>query len=379
MFDHVISFIRSIYGQEGFIPLHEPRFKGNEKKYLNECIDSGFVSSVGAFVTALEKKAAEYTGAKYAVAAVNGTAAIHIGLHALGVRKDHEVITQAFTFVATGNAISYTGAESIFVDIDPETLGMCPVSLENFLEEHAEVKDGHCYNKTTGKRIAACVPMHTFGFPCQIDKIVSICEKWSLPVLEDSAESLGSYYQEKHTGTFGKIGAISFNGNKIATAGGGGILITNDEETAKYLKHITTTAKIPHAWEYVHDEVAYNYRMPNINAALLLAQFEQMPQFLKEKRAVAEQYQIFFNNLPIHCYRESKNSRSNYWLNAIEFESAIERDLFLKESNEKGVMTRPPWKPLHLLEMFNKCQKTNLKITEDLAKRIVNIPSSSLP
>ena len=376
MFDSVISFIRSIYG-EGFIPLHEPRFRGKEKEYLSACIDSGFVSSVGEFVNALEKAAATYTGAQYAVACVNGTAAIHVGLHALGVSHGDEVITQAFTFVATGNAITYTGAKPIFVDIDPATLGMSPESLRSFLESNAILEEGKCLNKTSRKQIKACVPMHTFGMPCAIEEIVEICNEWSIPVLEDAAESLGSFIGNQHTGTFGKIGTISFNGNKIITSGGGGILITNDEGTAKLLKHLTTTAKVQHAWEDVHDMTGFNYRMPNLNAALLLAQLEMLPTFLAEKRDLAEKYIEFFADHEATFIQEPSGTTANYWLNALLFDSKEKRDAFLKATNESGVMTRPPWRPLNELEMFKDCQITDLQYTRDLSERIVNIPSSA--
>lgn len=376
MFDSVISFIRSIYG-EGFIPLHEPRFRGKEKEYLAACIDSGFVSSVGEFVNALEKEAATYTGAQYAVACVNGTAAIHVGLHALGVSHGDEVLTQAFTFVATGNAISYTGAKPIFVDIDPETLGMSPKSLRAFLSSNAILENGKCLNKASRKQIKACVPMHTFGMPCAIEEIVEICNEWGIPVLEDAAESLGSFIGNQHTGTFGKIGTISFNGNKIITSGGGGILITDDEATAKLLKHLTTTAKVPHAWEYVHDMTGFNYRMPNLNAALLLAQLEMLPTFLAEKRELAEKYMKFFADHEATFIQEPSGTTANYWLNALLFGSKEKRDAFLKATNESGVMTRPPWHPLNELEMFKDCQITDLQYTRDLSERIVNIPSSA--
>ncbi|NQX92634.1 MAG: LegC family aminotransferase [Flavobacteriales bacterium] len=377
MFDNVIDFIRSQFPGGGFIPLHEPRFRGQEKKYLEECIDSGFVSSVGEFVNKVEVEMASFCGAKKAVACMNGTAAIHIGLHAIGVQPGHEVLTQAFTFVATGNAISYTGARPYFIDIDRNTLGMCPWALKKELSEIAEIKGEECFNRKTGAKISACVPMHTFGFPCEIEKIIEICNEYHIPVLEDAAESVGSTIGNKHTGTFGKVGTFSFNGNKIITSGGGGFVVTNDEALAHRIKHLTTTAKVPHAWEYEHDETGFNYRMPNINAALLLAQLEMLPVFLEEKKALSQRYRSFFKELDISYRDEIPGCQSNFWLNTLEFQSKDDRDAFLKESNGKQVMTRPPWKPLHQLSMFRKDGRGPLIHTEDLYGLLVNIPSSA--
>ncbi|PKP46146.1 MAG: aminotransferase DegT [Bacteroidetes bacterium HGW-Bacteroidetes-12] len=376
-FNNIINFIKSKFPNQEFIPLHEPRFLGNEKKYLNECIDSTFVSSVGKFVDEFELKLAEFTGANYAVACVNGTSGLHMALLIADVKPNEEVLTQALSFIATANAISYSGANSVFIDVDKDTLGMSPKALNNFLEKHAELKvDGFSYNKTTGKRIAACVPMHTFGFPCRIDEIAVLCKKWNIPLIEDAAESIGSYYQNQHTGTFGKIGVFSFNGNKTITCGGGGAIITNDEALAKKAKHLTTQAKVPHAWEFVHDHIGYNYRMPNINAALALAQLEQLDKFIENKRHLANQYADFFSQTNITFVKEAKDSKANYWLNCIVLENKQQRDEFLEISNNNGVMTRPVWELTHRLPMFSNSQTDGLVNSIWLADRLVNIPSS---
>ncbi len=372
----VVDFIRSIYKTDSFIPLHEPRFLGNEKKYLNECIDSTFVSSVGKFVDEFESKIADYTGAKYAIATSNGTSALHISLLISGVESGDEVITQPLTFVATCNAISYCNATPIFIDVDKDTMGLSPIALHSFLKENATVTKQQCVNKTTGKIIRACVPMHTFGHPCRIDEIKSVCDKWHINLIEDAAESLGSFYKEKHTGTFGESGVISFNGNKVITAGGGGCIITDNKILADKAKHITTTAKDPHKWEYTHNMVGYNYRMPNLNAALIVAQLEQLDKFLNNKRNLANQYKEFFNNSDIELVMELERSRSNYWLNAIILKNREQRDLFLEETNSKDVMTRPIWALMNKLEMFRNSQHGDLKNSEWLEQRVVNIPSS---
>lgn len=377
-FKSTIDFIRELYSKpEGFIVLHEPVFNGNEKKYLEECIDTTYVSSVGKFVNLFEEKIAEYTGAKHAVACVNGTAALHMALMLCDVQEDDEVITQPLTFIATANAISYIGAKPIFLDVDLDTLGLSPLSLQNFLIELGDMRpDGFCYNKKTGKRIKACVPMHTFGHPCRIDEIVEICNKYHIEVVEDAAESLGSHYNNRHTGTFGKIGVLSFNGNKILTTGGGGMLLFQDEVLAKRAKHLTTQAKIPHAWEFAHDEIGYNYRMPNINAALGLAQLEQLPSFLKSKREVALAYKKFFMQQGISFVKETENALSNYWLNCILLENIEERDTFLKYTNENGIMTRPAWQLMNNLPMFTHCQTDSLANAQKIAETLVNITSS---
>ncbi|RXK05023.1 LegC family aminotransferase [Halarcobacter bivalviorum] len=372
----IVDFIKSIFKTDEFIPLHEPKFIGNEKKYLNECIDSTFVSSVGKFVDKFEKDFASYVGSKYAIATVNGTAALHISLLLAGVKDDDEVITQPLTFIATCNAISYCKAKPIFIDVDIDTMGMSPTSLKEFLEKNCEIIDDKCINKTTKKVIRACVPMHTFGHPCKIDEIKNICEKWKISLVEDAAESLGSYYKGKHTGTFGKISAFSFNGNKIITSGGGGVIVIDDEALAKRAKHITTTAKIPHSYEYVHDEVGYNYRLPNLNAALLVAQMENLDKFLSSKKDLATIYKEYFSSINIDFVEEPNDCSSNYWLQAIKLENKKQRDDFLEFSNSNKVMTRPIWKLCSELKMFEKCQKDELKNAKYLEERVVNIPSS---
>ena len=372
----VITFIKKLFGDQDFTPLHAPVFQGNEKKYLNECIDSSFVSSVGKFVDQFEANFASYVGSKYAVATVNGTAALHIALKLAGVEREDEVLTQPLTFIATANAISYCGAEPIFVDVDRETLGLSPHFVKEFLEEHAYLEAGKCINKNTGRRIKACVPMHTFGHPCRIEEIKAICDSWNIVLVEDSAESLGSYYKGKHTGTFGTFGIFSFNGNKVVTSGGGGVIVTDDEALAKLAKHITTTAKKPHPYEFNHDQVGYNYRMPNINAALLVAQLEQIEGFLKSKRELASIYKDYFYTKNIKWLEEPKDCRSNYWLQALVLNTPEERDLFLKESNSMGLMTRPIWKLMNELDMFKHCQSTSLINSKWLEERVVNIPSS---
>jgi len=378
MFDDVVDFVRGIYGKEGLIPLHEPLFIGNEKKYLNECIDSTFVSSIGEFVDKFEVKIAEYTGSKYAVATTNGTAALHISLLLSDVGEDDEVITQPLTFIATCNSISYCGANPIFVDVDRETMGLSPDSLNYFLSENAVIKNNQCFNKTTGKIIKACVPMHTFGHSCRISEIKEICDKYKIILIEDAAESLGSFYNGKHTGTFGSLGVLSFNGNKIITGGGGGCIITDNEALAKKAKHLTTTAKVPHKWEYTHDMIGYNYRMPNLNAALLTSQLENLKSFLSSKRNIALAYKEFFKDKPYIFIEEPVNSQSNYWLNAIIFKDKKERDLFLHETNSKEVMTRPMWTLMNKLSMFQGSQCGELSNAEWLEERVANIPSSML-
>ena len=372
----ITDFIHKLYKTEEFIPLHEPRFLGNEKKYLGECIDSTFVSSVGKFVTQFEEEFARYVGAKHAVACVNGTAALHAALVVAGVKDDDEVLTQALSFVATSNAISYCGAKPIFLDVDRETLGLSAYALKDFLTKNCEIVDGVCKNRLTNKTIKACVPMHTFGHPCQIEDIAALCKEWHISLIEDSAESLGSFYKNRHTGTFGLMGVFSFNGNKIITAGGGGVIVTDDETLAKRLKHITTTAKVPHKWEYVHDEIGFNYRMPNLNAALLVAQMENLNRFLEDKSLLAREYEAFFSNFDtIEFIKEPQNAKSNYWLNAIILQDEEQREKFLEYTNANGVMSRPIWKLLNELEMFQDCYHDELTNSLYLQKRVVNIPS----
>ena len=376
MFENVINFIQSTYQSKDFIPLHEPKFIGNEKKYLNECIDSTFVSSIGKFVDEFEEKIAKYTGARYAVATSNGTSALHIALLLANVTRNDEVITQPLTFVATCNAISYCGANPVFIDVDKETMGLSPLSLQAYLEKNAYIKNQQCINNKTGKVIKACVPMHTFGQPCRIDEIKEICDKYHISLIEDAAESLGSFYKNKHTGTFGQMGVISFNGNKIITAGGGGCIITDDETLAKKAKHLTTTAKVPHKWKFVHDAIGFNYRMPNLNAALLVAQLEQLDGFLENKRLLANKYKEFFEKSDIVFVTELENSKSNYWLNTIILKDGQQRDLLLDEANSKGVMVRPIWVLMNKLPIFKNAQNRDLTNSEWLEQRVVNIPSS---
>jgi perosamine synthetase len=376
MFENFIRFVKDIYGTNELIPLHAPQFNGNEKKYLNECIDSTFVSSVGKFVDEFEEKIAKYTGARYAVATSNGTSALHISLLLANVTRNDEVITQPLTFVATCNAISYCGANPVFIDVDKETMGLSPLSLQAYLEKNAYIKNQQCINNKTGKVIKACVPMHTFGQPCRIDEIKEICDKYHISLIEDAAESLGSFYKNKHTGTFGQMGVISFNGNKIITAGGGGCIITDDETLAKKAKHLTTTAKVPHKWKFVHDAIGFNYRMPNLNAALLVAQLEQLDGFLENKRLLANKYKEFFEKSDIVFVTELENSKSNYWLNAIILKDGQQRDLLLDEANSKGVMVRPIWVLMNKLPIFKNAQNGDLTNSEWLEQRVVNIPSS---
>tara|TARA_B110000008_G_scaffold278439_1_gene322212 strand:- start:6776 stop:7915 length:1140 start_codon:yes stop_codon:yes gene_type:complete len=375
MYEDFISFSKDLYN-DNTIPLHEPRFYGNEKKYLNDCIDSTFVSSSGKYLDIFEKEITRFTGARFAIATSNGTSALHISLLLSGVEYGHEVITQPVTFVATCNAIKYCGAEPIFIDIDKESLGLSPEALEIFLKTNCNLRENKCINKISGREIRACVPMHTFGHPCRIDEIKKICDKFHIKVVEDAAESLGSFFKNKHTGTFGDFGVISFNGNKIVTSGGGGCILTNDELLASKAKHITTTAKTSHPWEYYHDSIGYNYRMPNLNAALLVAQLENINKFLISKRQIAENYKSFFQNSEISFHSEPKNSKSNYWLNSILLPDKRQRDVFLKETNENGVLTRPVWTLMNKLNLFKSSQCGDLRNSLQLEKRIINIPSS---
>jgi len=370
-----LDLARNIYGPE-FIPLHRPVFEGNEKQYLVDCIDSNFVSSVGEKVTQFENLVADFTGAKFAVATVNGTAALHVSLELAGVLPDDEVISQALTFIATCNAISYSGAVPVFIDVDLDTMGMSPHSLKTFLEVHAEKRAGHVFNKTSGRRIAACVPMHTFGLPCRIAEITAVCADWGIALIEDAAESLGSYVGRRHTGTFGAVGTLSFNGNKVITTGGGGMLITDDPYLAKRAKHITTTAKVPHPYEFDHDEIAYNYRMPNLNAALGCAQMERLHEFLSVKASLADKWGEFFEDQAVKFIRQIEGCKANYWLNAIVLESKSDRDEFLEYTNSNGVMTRPVWKLMPSLKMFEGSQTDGLENSRWLHDRVVNIPSS---
>ena len=371
-----IEFIKNLYPHKRPIPLHAPVFLGNEKKYLEECIDSTFVSSVGKFVDKFENDFAEFADAKKAVAVVNGTNALQVALKIIGVEPGTEVITQPLTFVATCNSIKYLMAEPVFVDVDKDTLGMSPDSLNMFLDKYAEKKEKYTRNKITGKRISACLPMHTFGHPVRIKEITEICNEWNISVVEDAAESIGSYSDGLHTGLSGKIGIFSFNGNKTITTGGGGMLITNDKDIALEAKHLTTTAKVPHAWEFYHDKIGYNFRMPNINAAIGCAQLEKIDFILKNKRETAKKYSDFFKEVDdISFFREREKTTANYWLNTVILNNKEERDLFLEKTNKLGVMTRPIWTLMYKMPAFNNCFKINTLNSEWLEDRIINIPS----
>ena len=379
MFEDFVNFVQDLYSTQEPIPLHAPQFLGNEKKYLIETIESTFVSSVGEFVDYFESSVQNYTGIKYAIATVNGTAAIHLALKLSGAARDTEVITQSLTFVATCNAIRYCEANPVFIDVEKSTLGLSPQSLQEFLEENCELRDdGFCWNKSTNRRIVACLPMHTFGLPVQLDEINHICNRFNIELIEDAAESMGSFYKEHHTGYIGKLSAMSFNGNKIITTGGGGMILTNDEELAHTAKHITNTAKIPHIWSFEHDQIGYNYRLPNLNAALGVAQMESLSMYVKSKRLLARKYQDWGSDHGLIFVKEPADTRSNYWLNVAITENEKSRDLMLKITNNSKVMTRPIWTPMHKLAMNNDCQKSDMKNTEWLFSRIVNVPSSPL-
>ena len=371
-----ITFIQDIYKTKDFIPLHAPTFRGNEKKYLQETIDTTFVSSVGAYVDLFEKNIALISKTKKAVAVVNGTSGIQVALRLVGVKEGDEVITQALTFVATANAIAYNGASPIFLDVDLDTMGLSSKAVSVFLDEFGDLREDGCYNKKTGKRISACLPMHTFGFPVHLDELKKICNAWSIPIIEDAAESLGSEYKSKPTGSFGELGVFSFNGNKIVTCGGGGAIVTNNENLGIKGKYLTTTAKVPHAYEFFHDELGYNFRMPNLNAALACAQLEQLDIFIQNKRKLALEYQSFFAKSELKFRTETPNTKANYWLMCIELENLQERDLFLAETNNSNVMTRPIWQLMFRLPMYTHCQRDEQLNAQYLEERIVNIPSS---
>lgn len=372
------------YAAQGFVPLHAATFAGNEKQYLNECIDTTFVSSVGEFVNRFERETASYTGAAKAVVCVSGTNALHMALMLAGVKHADEVITQPLTFIATANAIAYCGAYPIFLDVDRDTMGLSPSKMRSWLEKHAQMRNGQCYNRNSGRRIKACVPMHTFGHPVHLDELVCLCREWHIELVEDAAESIGSLYNGRHTGTFGRVGVLSFNGNKTITTGGGGMLLFNEEniELAERAKHLTTQAKVPHRWEFVHDAVGYNYRMPNINAALGCAQLETLPRFVESKRAVAAEYRSYFsqpdikNETGIEFFGEPADTRSNYWLNAVLLPSREAQLEFLTQTNDNGVMTRPVWELMNHLPMFAAAECGDLSQAEWFADRTVNIPSS---
>lgn len=363
------------------IPLHEPSFSGNEWAYVKECLDTGWVSSVGKFVDRFEQQLADYTGAKHAIAVVNGTAALHVCLLLAGVERDDEVLSPTLTFIATANAISYCGAIPHFVDSEESTLGLDPAKLGRYLEQIAEVRGKNCFNKKTGRRIKAVVPMHVFGHPVDLDPLVEVCARFKLELVEDAAESLGSYYKGRHTGNWGKVSALSFNGNKIVTTGGGGAILTNDPAIGKLAKHLTTTARVPHKWSFIHDRIGYNYRLPNINSALGCAQLEELPGFVSRKRAVAENYRKAFAGLAgVRFFVEQEYAQSNYWLNALLLDRAFadRRDALLEATNSEGIMTRPVWTLIHELEMYQSCPKMDgLDVAKDIERRLVNIPSSA--
>lgn len=376
MFDSLIRFVRDQYRTDEFIPLHAPVFRGRERELVLDTIDSTFVSSVGAYVDRLEKDMAAFTASPRAVAVMNGTAALHIALKLAEVLPGDLVVTQSLTFVATCNAIAYCGAEPLFVDVDRHTLGLSPAALDAWLTEHALIDDhGDCRTRVGQRRIRACLPMHTFGHPVELDALIAVCESWHLILIEDAAESLGSYYKGRHTGNFGKIGVLSFNGNKIMTTGGGGMLLT-DEATGMRAKHLTTTAKIPHPYEFVHDEVGYNYRMPNLNAALGCAQLEQLSTFLESKRALAQRYIAFFAGSDLQPIVEPEHCRSNYWLNGVICETRAQRDALLKATNDAGVMTRPIWALMNRLPAYTNALCGPLENAHWLEARVVNLPSS---
>ncbi len=377
IFEQIISFIKSLYPTENPVPLHAPRFSGNEKKYLIDCIDSTYVSYVGQYVSRFENAVSQYTGARYAIAVSSGTAALHVALLLAETGPGDEVITQPLTFVATANAISYCSAQPVFVDVERSTLGLDPAKLNDFLVNNTVLKsDDRCYNKITGRKIAACVPMHTFGHPVRIDQIVEICQKYHIPVLEDAAEAMGSFYKGRHTGTFGELGILSFNGNKPVTTGGGGMIMTNDEAIAVKAKHLTTTARQTHPWAFVHDQIGYNYRMSNINAAVGCAQMECFVKVLANKRDTAHKYELFLGEIGLPFITEPVHARSNYWLNTIVLKDGREQERFLAYARENGVQTRPVWTLMTNLPMYRQCQSTSLEVAQWLEERLVNIPSS---
>ena len=379
MNEKLISFIRETYQTKEFIPLHAPIFGGNEKSYVCSTIDSTYVSSVGQYVTDFEQSIERYTGTAKAVATVNGTAALHSALYMSGVTHGDLVITQALTFVATCNALFHMGGQPIFIDVSRISLGLCPKAVEEYLIDNAQLTgDGGCVHKITGQKIRAVMPMHTFGHPVELNELLAVCKRWNLILIEDAAESLGSYYMGRHTGTLGDFGAISFNGNKIITTGGGGMVLSRELEDGERTKYITTTAKVPHPYEFYHDEPGFNYRMPNINAALGCAQMEALPSFLKLKRGLARHYQVFFEKSEFQFVTEPEYACSNYWLNAVICPDQAARDLLLKNTNEAGVMTRPVWKLMHRLPMYANALRGDLAVSEWLEGRLVNIPSSPI-
>lgn len=372
----LVNFIRELYQSNEFIPLHAPSFRGNELQYVSETIKSTFVSSVGKFVDEFERKIEDFTGTVKAVATVNGTAALHSALYMAGVQAGDLVVTQPLTFVATCNALYHMGAEPVFVDISTDTLSLCPAALSHFLQQQARIDDHGCYLKNSGQRIRAVMPMHTFGHPAALDELMQICQQWQLILIEDAAESLGSYYKNRHTGTIGQFGALSFNGNKIITTGGGGMLLCANLKDGERAKHLTTTAKVPHRWEFYHDEPGFNYRLPNLNAALGCAQMESLTYFLAQKRQVARQYQAFFADTDYQFVDEPAQCQANFWLNAVICPDLRSRDKLLHSTNDANVMTRPVWQLMHQLPAFKHAIRGSLATAEDLAQRLVNLPSS---
>ena len=376
MLNNIVKFIRDTYKTSEFIALHEPSFDGNELSYITEAIKSTYVSSVGKFVGEFEREIEIYTDSPRAISTVNGTAALHAALHVAGVKSGDVVITQALTFVATCNVIHHMGAESVFVDVSKKTMGLCPYALEIFLEENAVIREEETFLKSSNKKIKAVVPMHTYGHPVELDELVLICDKWNLVLVEDAAESLGSFYKGRHTGTFGKFGAISFNGNKIITTGGGGMVLCSSEDGGHRVKHITTTAKAPHPYEFYHDEAGFNYRMPNLNAALGYGQLEVLGNHLRKKRQLAEHYKQFFQGSDYGFFDEPAGAKSNFWLNTVLCTDLAARDEFIKGTNSLGIMTRPIWQLMHRLPMFQNAQRGSLENSEWFEARAVNIPSS---
>jgi len=375
----VLEKLKACLPENAFHALHEPSFTGNEWSYVKECLDTGWVSSVGKFVNELEDRLASLTGMKHAVAVVNGTAALHASLLVGGVTAGDEVLVPALTFIATANAVAYCGAIPHFIDSEERTLGIDPAKLLEYLAVNTKMQEGQCINIWTGRRIKAVIAMHTFGHPVDLDPLNDVCQQYGLLLIEDAAESLGSYYKGTHTGHWGRLATLSFNGNKIVTTGGGGAILTNDSELAKQLKHLTTTAKLPHQWAFIHDQVGYNYRMPNLNAALGCAQLEQLPDFLTKKRALARRYQEVFQPVEgLICFHDADFARSNYWLNAIILDETMigERDILLERTNNEGVMTRPVWSLMHHLAMYKDCPRMDLSVAESLSARVINIPSS---
>ena len=374
--NEIIGFIKNQFHNKDFIPLHEPSFTGREKEYVLDTIESTFVSSVGAYVDKFEIMMSELSKTQKVVAVVNGTSALQVALRLSGVENGDEVLTQALTFIATVNAIIYNGASPVFLDVDLDTMGLSPNAVQAFLEEFGDLRDGICYNKKSNKKIAACMPMHTFGFPVHLDELIAICNKWNIPIVEDAAESIGSEYKGMPTGSFGKLGVFSFNGNKIVTSGGGGAIVTNDLQLGIKAKHLTTTAKVPHPYEYVHDEIGYNFRMPNLNAALACAQLEQLNSFIQNKRILASEYNVFFESIGVKFRTELPDTKANYWLMCIELENTKDRDSFLKETNGKKVMTRPIWQLIFKSPLYSNFQRDSQENAIYLENRIVNIPSS---